>query len=82
MYVHGKWGGVAVPKALGPSISVMEGVEVWRGVWYVSPPRLMDRKYSQRNNNICKIYIQKEFGSELCYVYDFNKPLSMGYNPD
>lgn len=25
------------------------------GVWYVSPPRLMGRKYSQRNNNICRI---------------------------
>lgn len=34
-------------------------VSWWEGVWYVSPPRQMDRKYSQRNNNICRIYIQK-----------------------
>lgn len=49
-------------------------VSVWRRPWgYPSVswggcvgvygmchhPRLMDRKYSQRNNNICRIYIQK-----------------------
>lgn len=34
------------------------------GVWYVSPPRLMDRKYSQRNN-ICRIYIQKNISALL-----------------
>lgn len=51
--VHGKWGGVAAATALGPFISVTVG----RGVWYVSPPRLMDRKYSPRNNNICRMYI-------------------------
>lgn len=33
------------------------------GVWYVSPPRLMDRKYSQRNNNICRMYIQENISA-------------------
>lgn len=38
-----------------PSVSRGVGGGVCGGVWYVSLPRLMDRKYSQRNNNICRI---------------------------
>lgn len=75
--VHGKWGGVTAATALGLSISVMGG----GGVWYVSPPRLMDRKYNQRNNNICRIYIfRKTLGPY--FSYGFNKSLSTSLNPD
>lgn len=77
--VHGKWGGVAAVTALGLSISVMG---VGGGVWYVSPPRLMDRKYNQRNNNICRIYIQKNVRVHPYFSYGFSKTLSTGLNPD
>lgn len=76
--VHGKWGGVAVATALGLSISVMGG---GGGIWYVSPPRLMDRKYNQRNNNICRIYIQKNVRLGP-YFYGFNKTHNTVLNPD